>query len=132
MHPFNSVSTSKYISTKISEISQRLYEQSIQYRKLLKGKELNSEAPETMLGKEAIDQGYADKVGSYYDVLRTQYPDCDIKHIRIKDKWSTRTLELLVASPIILVLFMIKVLIKYSIIMYLWVRHKKNAEKNAK
>ena len=78
------------------------------------------------MGSEAIVQGYADKVGSYYDVLRKEYPDCDIKHIRLRDKWSTRTLELLVASPIIIILFLIKVLIKYSILMYLWLKHKKN------
>ena len=40
---------------------------------------------------------------------------------------ATRTLELLVASPIILILFFFKVLLKYSIIMYIWLSHKKKA-----
>jgi hypothetical protein len=36
---------------------------------------------------------------------------------------------LLVASPFILVLFFIKVLVKYAIIMWLWIKHKNNKDK---
>lgn len=82
-----------------------------------------------MLGTEAITRGYVDKTGTYYDILKTKYPECSLRHVRVKEKWNTRTLELLVASPIILVLFFIKVLVKYSIIMWLWIKHKNNAKK---
>ena len=71
MDSFTSVNTSRYINTKMTEINQRVYSESILNRKQLKGKELGEEAPETMLGMEAISQGYADKVGSYYDILRS-------------------------------------------------------------
>lgn len=52
-----------------------------------------------------------------------------MKHVRIKEKISTRTLELLIASPIIIVLFILKVILKYTVLMYLWMKHKDTHKK---
>jgi hypothetical protein len=37
-----------------------------------------------MTGEEAVARGYADGVGSYYKVLKSLHPDCDLRHVRLK------------------------------------------------
>lgn len=32
--------------------------------------------PSTIFGEEAIERGYADGVGNYFDILRRSYPEC--------------------------------------------------------
>ena len=71
MDSFTSQNSSKFLNLKMTEISQRIYQESIEHRKNFQGKVLQDEAPETMLGKDAITQGYADKVGSYYAILQS-------------------------------------------------------------
>ena len=36
----------------------------------------DSDIPDLLIGSEALSKGYFDKFGSYYDVLRSQYPEC--------------------------------------------------------
>lgn len=32
--------------------------------------------PSTIFGGEAIERGYADSMGNYFDILRSSYPEC--------------------------------------------------------
>ncbi len=32
--------------------------------------------PSTIFGAEAIERGYADQMGNYFDILRNRYPEC--------------------------------------------------------
>lgn len=34
----------------------------------------DSSLPDILIGSEALSKGYFDKFGSYYDILKSQYP----------------------------------------------------------
>ena len=70
-----SANTSKYVNSKGCELSQRLYKESISNR-VNKNKNLvfDSSLPDILIGSEALSKGYFDKFGSYYDILKSQYP----------------------------------------------------------
>lgn len=37
---------------------------------------IESVPPSTFFGGEAIQRGYADVMGNYFDILRNSYPEC--------------------------------------------------------
>jgi hypothetical protein len=90
---FTSANTSKYLNQKFTEINERLYQEAINNRLSRNvNLQLSSSAPDVMLGTEAVKGGWVDLEGGYYDVLKSRYPECELQHVRLKEKVSTRTL----------------------------------------
>jgi hypothetical protein len=42
----------------------------------LRNGSLEAVPPSTLFGGEAIERGYADEMGNYFDILKNSYPEC--------------------------------------------------------
>jgi ClpP class serine protease len=76
MDSFSSANTSKYFNQKLTEINERMHEFSVANRQARNPTAVLEAVPPVMLGEEAIEKGYVDAKGNYFDILKSLYPEC--------------------------------------------------------
>lgn len=83
-----------------------------------------------LVGKEVVEKyNLADGFGSYSQVLRELHPDCEPFLIEYSNEdYAVGKIIAMVTSPFLILLFLFKVVLKYTIIMYLYFRAKAKGE----
>lgn len=78
--------------------------------------------PDVVIGREAVNVGLVDGIGEHYRVLSEKHPGCEFEVIN-KSFWNPRAIK-----RILIILFIFKVILKYTIILYLFLRSRGSVE----
>ena len=126
---FTSPDTLAFGNKKITDICERMIKYDIENRKevfddLTKLPKDDDYQP-VMLGQEALEKNIVDGIGHFDKILNDLHPGCRLKHIDYAgEQFFYFQIFAMVTSPILVMIFLFKVALKWSIIFYVWLKAK--------
>lgn len=79
-----------------------------------------------MLGKDIVESDLADGYGYYEKIMKEKYPDAHLLNVEYaNENIKIKKVVAIITSPILVLLFLFKVALKWTLIIYLWLSRKK-------